>query len=413
VSLRHNRDFVLLWSAATISIFGSLVTRTALPWTAILVLGAGASEMAWLRAADLLPGLVLGLVAGVVADRIRRRPILVATDLARALVLVAVPLAWALDALSLPVLFVAALASGVFGVFFDVANLAYLPTLVARADLARANGRLQASASVSEVAAFGLAGWLVQLLSAPLALLIDAASFLASAAFLVRIRAPEYPPPPSDAPPVAGALADIADGLRHVVRDPLLRPLAGAATLHALANGIVGTVYLLYVTNEVGFAPGPLGLIFAVGGASAFVAALAAPRIADAFGTGPTIVVAYGCAAAALLLLPLAPGPTLVGAALLVAHQLAGDFSEVVYGVSAVSLRQAVAPRERLGRVNGSFRFAELGAALVGTGLGGVLGETLGLRTAIVCAVALNVPALIWLAASRVRSLRAPPTSGS
>jgi predicted MFS family arabinose efflux permease len=413
VSLRGNRDFTRLWWAATISIFGSLVTRTALPWTAILVLGAGAREMAWLRAADLLPGLALGLGAGVLADRIRRRPILIATDLARALVLVMVPLAWALDLLRLELLFAVALAGGCFGVFFDVANLSYLPTLVAREDLARANGRLQASASVSEVAAFGLAGWLVQLLSAPLALLIDAASFLASAAFVARIRAPEAVPGSGGGGNEASALAEVADGLRTVWRDPLLRPLAGAATLHALGNGIVGTVYLLYVTNDVGFAPGPLGMIFAVGGASAFFAALAAPRIADSVGMGRAIVTGFAGASAALLLLPLAPGPTLIGAALLVAHQLFGDFSDVVYGISAVSLRQSVAPRALLGRVNGSLRVAELGAALAGTLLGGVVGETLGLRGALLVAAAMNVPALAWLFGSRVRGLSAPPRSGS
>jgi MFS family permease len=413
VSLRRNRDFALLWSAATVSIFGSLVTGTALPWTAILALGAGASEMAWLHAAALAPGLVFGLAAGVVADRIRRRPILIATDLARALVLVAVPLAWLLDVLSLPVLFAVALAGGCFTVFFDVASLAYLPTLVSKDDLARANGRLQASASVSEVAAFGLAGWLVQLLTAPLALLVDALSFLVSAAFLARIRAPESA---ADRPEIARretALGDVRAGLRHVVRDPLLRPLVAAATLHSLGHGIVGTVYLLYVTNGLGFEPGPLGMIFAVGGASSFVAALAAPRIADAAGVGRTIVTGYACAAAALLLLPLAPGATATGVALLLAHQLAGDFSEVCYGVTAVSLRQQVAPRELLGRVNGSFRVAQLGSALAGTALGGLLGETLGLRAALVSAVVVNVPAMLWLALSPVRSLRAKESSGS
>jgi predicted MFS family arabinose efflux permease len=154
-------------------------------------------------------------------------------------------------------------------------------------------------------------------------------------------------------------------------------------------------------------------MIFAVGGASAFFAALAAPRIADSVGMGRAIVTGFAGASAALLLLPLAPGPTLIGAALLVAHQLFGDFSDVVYGISAVSLRQSVAPRALLGRVNGSLRVAELGAALAGTLLGGVVGETLGLRGALLVAAAMNVPAFVWLLGSRVRGLSAPPRSGS
>ncbi len=401
--LWRNADFVRLWSAATISVFGSLVTRTALPWTAILWLGAGASEIALLRAAEIAPGVVLALAAGVWADRLRRRPTLIAADLARAALLGTVPAAAWLGLLGLEHLFAIALAVGSFSVFFDVAHLAYLPTLVPREKLLDANSKLSAAGSAAEVGAFASSGFLVQLLGAPFALCVDALSFVASALLLARIRGVE---PVASAADRRGVRSELAAGVAAVLGHPLLRPLGLAAMAQSFAYGLVGTVYMVYVTDELGFETGVLGLIFAVGGLCSIGGALVAARAADALGTGRVILGGLVALAVSTALLPLAPGATLAGAALLVAHQL-GDGFDVVARVSEVSLRQRVTPDAVLGRVNGSLHFASQSALLAGTLAGGWLGETAGLRATLLLSSGVALLAALPIALSPVRATRA------
>lgn len=399
--LLRNADFVRLWAAATISVFGSLVTRTALPWTAILWLHADASDIALLRAAEIAPAVVLALAAGVWADRLRRRPILIAADLARAALLVTVPVAAWFGALRLEHLYAVALAVGSFSVFFDVAHLAYLPTLVAREQLVDANARLSATGHAAEVGAFASSGFLVQLLGAPFALVVDAVSFIASALLLGRIRGGEPVVTAGTSPSVA---RELAAGVSAVLEHPLLRPLGLAALAQMFAFGLVGTVYMLYVTDELGFEPGVLGLIFAVGGVSSIGGAVLSVRAADALGTGTVIIGGVVMLALTTLLLPLAPGATLVGAALLVGHQL-GDGFDVVARVNEVGLRQRVTPDALLGRVNGSLHFAGQAALLAGTLAGGWLGEHAGLRATLVLSALVALVGAVPVFYSPVRAV--------
>ncbi|MGH7781242.1 MAG: MFS transporter [Candidatus Binataceae bacterium] len=192
--LWRNSDFLKLWTGSTISVFGSLVTVVALPFAAILTLGASPFQMALLRASDIVPALIMALVAGVWVDRLKRRPILIITDLGRAILLATIPAAAFAHVLGMAQLYAVTLLAAILGIFFEVAYRSYLPSIVERAELAEANSKLGASASVAEVGAFSLAGWMVQALSAPIAILIDAISFLFSAAFVWRIRAVEPVP---------------------------------------------------------------------------------------------------------------------------------------------------------------------------------------------------------------------------
>ena len=234
-ALWSNQAFVRVWSAATISIFGSLVTRIALPLAAILVLGSGAIEVAILRSLDLVATLVFGLVAGAWVDRLRRRPVLIWADLGRAALLGSIPLAFALGVLTFWQLLIVSGLAAVLTTFFDSADNAYLPTIVERDQLVPANSALAASGSAAEFMAFGISGFLVQALTAPIAILLDAISYLVSAVLLATIRREEAPPPPrEDREPV---LAEIREGLRLVRHDPILRAFAGAQM--ALA-GVVG-----------------------------------------------------------------------------------------------------------------------------------------------------------------------------
>ena len=203
--LWRNGPFRRVWAASTVSVFGSLVTRIALPLVAILVLGAGAVEMSILRSLDLVAALVFGLVAGAWVDRLRRRPVLIWADLGRAVLLGSIPVAFALGILTFPHLLIVTGVAAVLTVFFDAADNAYLPSIVEREQLTDANAALSASGSASEVLAFGLGGFLVQLLSAPVTIAIDAVTFLVSAVLLGTIRKEEPPPPPpAERSPVIG-----------------------------------------------------------------------------------------------------------------------------------------------------------------------------------------------------------------
>ena len=402
-----NPDFVRLWAAETVSIFGSLVTRTALPFTAILVLDASPIDVALLRIADLVPGFVVGLVAGAWVDRWPRRPLLIGADLGRAALLVTVPIAAWTGGLNLGLLYMVALVNGTLTTLFDVAYQSYLPTLVRRDQLVEGNSKLTASASVAEFGAFGAGGWLVQLLSGPTAILLDAVSFLWSAVLVWRIRSPEPSPPPVEER--ESLRREVVQGLRVVLHDPLLRPMAIAAALLDLSFSIFGAVFLLFTTRDLGLGPGIQGSIFAVGGVCSLGGALVASRVTRRFGLGRTMIGGLALATVGQVVVPLAPEVTLLAVAFLAVQQLLGDGSLTLYDIAGTSLRQTVSPERMLGRVNGSFRFLGFAAMLLGTLIGGTIGEFVGVRPALVFAAGALAAAALVLVQSPVRGVRTAP----
>jgi len=250
--LWRNQAFVRVWAAATVSIFGSLVTRIALPLVAILTIGAGAIEVAVLRSIDLGATLVVALVAGAWVDRLQRRPVLIWADVGRAVLLASIPAAFVLGALTFWHLLVVAGLTAVLTAFFEAADNAYLPTVVERKRLVEANSALAASGSVAEFAGFGLSGILVQLLSGPIAILVNAVTYLVSAVLLLSIRHDEAPPPAvADREPV---LDEIRHGLRLVRHDPTLRAFALAQMLLAAQWGVFGAVFCLFALEDLGLA---------------------------------------------------------------------------------------------------------------------------------------------------------------
>jgi predicted MFS family arabinose efflux permease len=394
-----------LWTGQTISQFGSLISREALPFAAVLVLGATPAQMGLLIAAGAAPVLLLGLIAGVWVDRLRRRPILIAADLLRALLLLSIPAAWLLGALRIEQLYVVAMLTSSLTLFFDVAYQSYLPSLVQRDRLVEGNSKLGMSASIAEVAGPPIGGGLMQLIGAPLAVLVDAASFLASALLLSRIKTPEPAlRPPAEAPPQIRR--EITDGLRTVWRQPLLRAMAGGAALFYFSENMIGPLYGLYVLKELGLSPAIVGLITALGGASALLGALLAEPLARRVGPGPALIGALCIVALMALLLPLARGSRGTVVALLLVAQI-GDAALAIFGINELSLRQSVTPDALLGRVNASMRLIETGVGPLGALLGGALGALLGLRTTMVVAVLGILVASIWLAASPLRNVRA------
>lgn len=397
-----NRDFARLWYAATTSVFGSMVTAIALPFVAILALDGEAMDLAWLGVASLLPGFLFGLVAGVWVDRLPRRPILVGADLARAALIASVPLAWLAGWLSFGYLYAVAFAAGLITAIFDVAHHSFVPALVAREELVAANGKLAAGASSAEAGAFAAAGWLVQLLGAPLALLVDALTFLASALFLGGIRTAELPPPAAARRPLGH---EILAGLESILRSRVLRALGAGGALRSLSFGLIGPVYLLYATRELGFAPGVLGVLVAVGSLSSLLGSLVAEPLGKRIGAGPSLIGGLAVAALAIFLLPLAEGAGVAAALFLIGHQLS-DGAATVHMINDLSLRQATAAPELLGRINGSLQVASQGATLAGTLGGGLLAEAIGFRATLVVSGTVALLAVAWLGLSSVRSVR-------
>jgi MFS family permease len=403
-SIWRNGAFVRVWTAATISIFGSLITRLALPYVAILVLTVGPIGVAGLRATEIVAGLLVGLLAGAWVDRLRRRPVMIVADVGRAILLGSVPLAAMGGCLTLAQLVGVAFGAAILTAFFDAADPAYLPTIVGRAALVRANAALAASASAAELTAFGLAGFLVTAFTAPIAIGLDAVSFAASALLLGSIRRTEPPRPSADER--APVWVEIRDGFRLVGADPIVRSLAITRTIAGIGNGVFGGLWLLFVTRELGLGPIAVGLIAAAGGLAALAGATLAGRLTRRWRIGLVLMAALGTQAVASFAIPLAPsGAPLVAAAFLIFAQLVGDSSATVFDVLEVSVRQTLVPDHGLGRVNATIQTAALLAELVGAVAGGLVATVIGLRPAVFIAPAAGLLAACFLRCSPVRPL--------
>lgn len=406
--LWQNSAFVRMWSAATISIFGSLITRMALPFVAIIVLGAGAFEVALVRSIDLLAALLFGLIVGAWVDRLRRRPVMVWADLGRAVLLVTIPIAAVGGWLTLAQLLLVSFAVAILSTFLDAADNAYLPSIVPRDELVRANGALAASGSAAEFTAFGISGFLVQLLSAPLAIFLDAISFIISAVLLGSIPRPEPPPPPkADREPV---LQEIREGLVIIARDPIIRAFTLASMAMATLWGVFGAIWILFAVDDLGLGAAAIGVIAGFGGLSSLVGAAFAERITRRLGVGGAAIASMLVATLGFALIPLAPASIPVLAfAFLVGQQLIGDGAVTLYDVAETSVRQALVDDRALGRVAATVQVGSVGAQLAAALGAGLLAEVIGLRATAFLAPLGTLVAAGILIASPVRGLRDLP----
>lgn len=341
----------------------------------------------------------------------RKLPLLIATDLGRAALLAAVPLAVWLGHLRLWLLYPVAFGVGVLSVFFDVAHQSYLPAIVENEQIVEGNTKLQLSYSGAQLAGPGLGGLLVQVLTAPIAIAVDVTSYLGSAVLLGLIRRREAPPPPAkDGANLGGLVRDIRAGLHFVWRHPLIRPIAfatGTANFFYLF-GMTGAVLALYAIRELGLTPALLGLVLVFGNVGAILGSLVADRVLARFRFGRIMLAGSVVSALAIALMALAtPGTAMV---LLAAAVLIGELGVTIYDISQISLRQAATPPDLLGRMNATVRFVNWGPIPIGAFLGGILGETLGLRTTLWIAAAGSLLPALPLLLSRVRTLHRLPT---
>jgi MFS family permease len=395
-----------LWTAETVSQLGTQVTLLALPLTAIIILRATPFEVGLLGTFEYLPFLLIGLPAGVWVDRLRRRRILIVGDLGRAFLLGSIPLAYAIDALTMLHLYVVAFLAGICTVFFDVAYQAYLPSLVDRSQIVEGNAKLEISRSGAFLAGPSLAGGLIEIVRAPLAIVVDALSFVWSALFVFWIRNRESPRP--RAATKQSMRREIAEGLRYVLGHPLLRPIAMCTAISNLfGGGMFAAVIVLFAVRVLGLSAGQLGLALGIGNIGFLTGAFAARPVADRVGIGPAIVGAAVVFGLAPFLLPLATPSTAMAS--LIGMGLVGGFAGTVYNINQVSLRQAITEERMQGRMNATMRFVVWGTIPIGAFVGGILAETIGLRATVWVVAVGGMFAFLPPLLSRVRSLMRIP----
>jgi predicted MFS family arabinose efflux permease len=401
--LLRQPEFLKLWAATSISQVGDQITYLALPLVAVLTLDASALEMGLLTAAELVPALLFSLMAGVWIERSqRRRQLMIVADIARAGLLASVPLAAAFDVLTFPQLYVVGFAAGTFAVLFDVSWSTLFIAVVPRRDVVEANSKLSLSRAVSFVTGPSLAGFLVQLLTGPVTLLIDAFSFLGSALFLGRIRAQE-PPVERDG---NGIFRSIWDGFRFVLGDEVIRPeLLCAATVN-LFNYVFHAIFVLYATKELGVSPGTLGVALGVGAVGGILGALVAPRLERGVGLGLSVVIGSVLFPAPLILVPLASGTEFQLGLMLGAAEFLSAVGVMIFDVTAASMHFMRTPDRIRARMSATFKFVNYGIRPIGALLGGVLGTAIGLQTTLWIGVIGALAGVIWLIFSPIPRLR-------
>jgi predicted MFS family arabinose efflux permease len=384
-----NRDFRLLFAAAAVSRLGTSVGYVATPLIAVTTLHATPGEVGLLATLSTVAFLVVGLPAGAWTDRLRRRPVLVTADVARAVVLCSVPVAWWLGVLHIGQLYAVVLLCGIGTVFFDVANQSYVPQVVGRSALLAANTRLVSMDAVNDIAGRGVAGYLVALVTAPVAVLVDAVSYLVSAWFVLRVRHREPVPASSG----ARLWRDMTEGVAFVVRNRVLRAIAMSGALVNLGIVLIVTMLPVVLVDELRVSPAVLGLFLASGGIGTLVGSLLARRLAGLVGAGRLSVLGALVAAPCGFGMPfVAEGPLmwLAGAGWVVVTAVVGTNN-----VLLVSFRQSVTPDRLLGRMTASFRFLLMGALAVGAAAAGVIGEAVSPRAALAAGAA--AIALVWI----------------
>jgi MFS family permease len=405
--LWQHADFRWLWAGQTISRFGAEITTIALPLTGVLVLEASAFQMGLLGAAAMLPYLLIGLFAGVWVDRLPRKPIMIVADIGRAALLLTIPVAAITDVLIMEWLYIVAFLTGTMSLFFDVAYQSILPALIKRDQLVEGNSKLEMSSSTAQVIGPSIAGGIVQVITAPIAIALNGISYLFSAIFLQRISVEE--PERSGEARKKRMLGEIREGLSFVVTHPLLRPITGCGTTHNFSSHAIRAILVLFLSTELGLSPAAIGFIFAAGGVGSLVGAAGGARVSDKVGIGPAIGGMQLLTACCLLVVPLASGPAPVIAGTLMVAQFFHGFSRPIYNIAQVSLRQTITPDALLGRMNASIRFISWGVMPLGALLGGILGEWIGLRMAILALVSMEFLAVLWIVLTPVRGVQRAP----
>jgi MFS family permease len=409
-SLLRHPDFLKLWTAETVSVFGSAITQLALPLIAATYLQVTPFEFGLLTTIEFLPFILFSLPAGVWVDRLRRRPILIVGDLGRAVAIASIPIAFYFDALTIWQLYVVGFVTGCFTVFFDIAYQSYLPSVVERDQLVDGNSKLEITRSAAQILGPGAAGILIGLLKAPFAMLLDSLSYLWSAAFLFWIRRPEPAVEPHDEAahgPKPSMRQEIAVGLRYVTGHRWLRSIAATTGISNFFSNVLGAILILYLVRERDLGPAAIGIAFSIGSVGVLIAALVTTAATRRLGVGRMLVIsAIGFSVSGL---PVAFAPEALIFWAVALTGFLGGFFGVAWNINQVSLRQAITPPRMQGKMNATMRFIVWGTMPIGAILGGALGSIIGLYPTIVIGAVGGLVAFIPVTLSSVRHIVTMP----
>ena len=401
--LRDSPTFRRYWLGQAVSLVGDQVTLIALPLVAVLVLDANAAQMGYLVAAELLPNLLFSLHAGAWADRrARKRRIMIGTDVGRALVISSIPVAYAFEALTFPHMVVVGFLMGTLTVLFHVAHSAFYPAIVPRERLIEGGSITHGSRALSYVVGPSIGGVLVQAISAPVTLVLDACTYVLSALFLRTLDVDE----PAAEPAAKG---HVVAGVRWVFGNPIIRAALGATATINFFNFVFAALFILYATKELGVAPATLGLVLGAAAVGGILGAIVTSRVARRIGIGRAF--ALGCVLfpAPLLLVPLAEGPDWVILACLFLAEFGCGFGVMMLDISAGAITAAVVPERLRSRVSGAYMVVNYGVRPVGALVGGALGTAIGLRETLWIATVGALLGVLWLLPSPILGLRELP----
>jgi MFS family permease len=401
--LREDSRFRRFWAGQSVSLVGDQVSLIALPLVAVLVLDASAAQMGYLVAAELAPNLLFSLPAGAWADRrARKRHTMIATDLGRALLIGSIPLAYAFDALTFPHMLVVAFLMGTLAVLFQVSYSSFYPALVPRERLVEGGSIMHGSRALSYVVGPSMGGLLVQAISAPVTLVMDACSYVVSALFLGSVDIEE---PATEAPGQGHVVA----GVRWVFRNPIIRAALGATATINFFNFVFFALFILYATRELDVSPATLGLVLGAAAVGGILGAVVTGRISRWMGVGPAFTLGCILFPAPLLLVPLAQGPDWVILACLFLAEFGAGFGVMMLDISSGAIAAAVVPARLRSRVSGAYMVVNYGVRPLGALVGGALGSWIGLRETLWIATSGALLGVLWLLPSPILGLRELP----
>ncbi len=406
--LLRERDFRSFWLGQTISVFGDQITLLAIPIVAVLILDADPAAMGLLTAAGLLPHLLFSLPAGVWLDRVqRRRRLMILADIARAAVIAVIPLAFLGGWLSIELLFVVTFLVGTLSVAFDISWLTLFSAVARREQFVQANSLLSGSRSVSFIGGPAIGGILIQLLSAPVTLVLDALSFLGSAFFLGRIRVTE---PPIERDP--GSIGtQLMTGLAFIARDPIIRGVLLSVGTVNFFNYCFAALFILYVTTHLHVDPGVLGLALGAGAVGSVIGAVIAGRVGRRLGAGRAYLLGLVLFPAPLILVPIASGPMEIVLPILFLSEFGSGLGVMILDINASAMLQSRTPDRIRGRSGGAFRFINMGIRPIGATVGGLLGAAFGVRETLFVVTVAQLLGVLWLIGSPVLGLRDLPAA--
>ena len=407
--LWRHADFLRLWAAQAVSAYGSRITRTALPIIAVAMLDQPESIVGLLMASQLAPGVVLAVFAGGIVDRGNKRRLLIGADLVRGVAVASLTLAWGVGVLSMVHLISVGAIVGAASALFQITDNTYLPALIDKSQLEEGNSKIEATEAIAEITGPASAGVLIKVLGAPLAIVIDAASYFWSAVLLRQIRAREQPAPdPAHSSRLAGN--DFAVGMRIVFGHPIVRPIVVSHMVWSLSGGFFIALYTPFCLRVLGLDTSVFGVVVAMGGVGALAGSLLSRVFVRTFGLGRTLVMTSALSLACALFIPLAGGSFALVITFLVAHQLLSDGFSVAFVIQAVTLRQTVLPKDVLGRANAAIHVCTASLLPIGSVIAGVLAEALSTRTAVWIGVLIGlVPPLLLLPLWKLREM--PPAA--